>query len=63
MVGSLLGADGGAPTTSPPGRRNPLSILGLFAGVAPGVSASSLLVPIESGFRLASVAVGLERQG
>lgn len=60
MVGSLLGADGGAPTTSPPGRRNPLSILGLFAGVAPGVSASSLLVPIESGFRLASIAVGLE---
>lgn len=60
VVGSLLGAGVGAPGTSRTGRRSPLSVLGLFAGVAPGVSASSLLVPIESGFRLASVTVGLE---
>jgi hypothetical protein len=59
VVGALVGAP---PAVVPaPRRRNPLlAPLGLAAGLAPGVSATTLLTPITSGFRLASVECPLE---
>lgn len=59
VVGALVGLPPGeAPAHRP--RNVLLAPLGLAAGLAPGVSATSLLVPITSGFRIASVDVPLE---
>ncbi|MGC3994671.1 MAG: WS/DGAT domain-containing protein [Propionicimonas sp.] len=59
---AVVGALVGIPSAAVPAarRRNPLlAPLGLAAGMAPGVSATSLLVPITSGFRIASTDVPL----
>jgi len=60
VVGALLGSPA-VQEPPPQARRHPLlRPLGLLAGVGRGVSRSSLLVPIRSGFRLRSVTVALE---
>ena len=55
---ALLGAEPDPLQPLPPRRRRS-AVLGLLAGLGRGSSGTSLLVPIRSGFRLASVSVAL----
>ncbi len=57
VVGSLLGADVAAERPAP--KRHWTAILSLLAATTRGSSATSLLTPLTSGFRLGSVEVDL----
>lgn len=60
VVGALLGADPTEPSALPRPRRSWLAPVGALAALTRGSPATSLLTPLTSGFRLATIEVELE---